>query len=114
MSGALPRLSKFARSLLPDRLNGDVCNNQVSRIDVGVASGDGAKGEEVAIAEMLGHPIEPPPGEGHIRSGKRDAELLRRRIVALVVIGPEAVVEELARVKALPVPITQKSRRGHI
>jgi hypothetical protein len=47
------------------------------------------------------------PGEGHIRSGKCDRELLRRRIVALVVIGPESVVEELARVKSLAVPITQ-------
>lgn len=56
---------------------------------------------------MLGHPIEPPAGEGHVGGGKGDAELLRRSPLPFIVVGPELVVEELARVKALPDPITQ-------
>ena len=83
-------------SLLPDGLDGNRRNHEVSRIHVGVASGDGTKSEEVAVAEMLGHPIEPPPGESHVGSGKPDKELLWRRSLAVVVIGPESVVEHLA------------------
>jgi len=40
-------------SFLRDRLNDDLRNNQVDGIDVSVASEDGAKGEEVPIAEAL-------------------------------------------------------------
>jgi hypothetical protein len=94
-------------SLLPDGHDGDIGNEDEGGVHVTVARRARANSEEVALAEMFGDAIQSPTGEGHVSGGEGDRQLLWWCILAVVVIGPEAVVEELARVKALPIPIAQ-------
>ena len=89
-------------SILGQRLDGNVSDGTLGFVEVGVASGESADGEEV-----IGDAVQAPAGESDVGGGECDRELLRRRIVAFLVIGPEVVVEELAGGKAVPVPITR-------
>ncbi len=80
-------------SLLPDGHDGDLGNEDDGGIQVAVAGGARANGEEVAIAEMLGDAIQSPAGGCHVSSGKGDCQLLRWHILAVVVADLIEIVE---------------------
>lgn len=103
----MPGASTFA-----ERLNGDGGDVSFVSIQVGVAVGQSAHGEQVAVAEVFGEAFEPPAQNHHVGSGEGEREFFRWSLRSLrtatfatiaAVIGFETVVQKLAGVEAVAV-----------
>lgn len=89
--------------------NGDAGDERLVSVQVGVAVGERAHGEEVAVAEAVAEGVQAPAGEGHVRGGESEGHFLRRLVLVAfgIRVRFERVVNQLAGEESMPVLITE-------